>query len=180
MEYKKQNIENRKWNSEFKTLSQYFPFSNFQPLCSAHNRGVATLPTVLVLGVVALAVAVGITSVSLTESFISQGGAQSSRALFYAEAGARDALIKIARNKNYTCSAADCYTIDFSTNGCSLSNDCAKVSVSGTGATGDPKIVTSKGIMKAGTRIMQVSVILDGGTGGNGEITSAVWTELTN
>ena len=144
------------------------------------NRGVATLPTVLVLGVMALAVAVGITAVSLTESFISQGSAQSSRALFYAEAGARDALIKIARNKNYTCSSADCYTIDFSTNGCGLLNDCAKVSVSGTGATGDPKIITSKGIMKASTRRMQVSVILDGGTVGNGEITSAVWNEITN
>ena len=145
------------------------------------NRGVATLPTVLVLGVMALAVAVGITAVSLTESFISQGSAQSSRALFYAEAGARDALIKIARNKNYTCSSADCYTIDFSTNGCSLLNDCAKVSVSaGTGATGDPKIITSKGIMKASTRRIQVSVILDGGTVGNGEITSATWSELIN
>lgn len=146
---------------------------------SITQRGVATLPTVLILGVMALAVAVGITAVSLTESFISQGSAQSSRALFYAEAGARDALIKIARNKNYTCSSADCYTIDFSTNGCSLLNDCAKVSISaGVGTVGDPKIVTSKGIMKSSTRTMQVSVVFD--ASGNGEITTATWTELTN
>ncbi len=159
---------------------QFFPTSNFQLPTSAH-RGIATLPTVLVLGVMALAVAVGITAVSLTESFISQGSAQSSRALFYAEAGARDALIKIARNKNYTYTTGEGYLIDFSTNGCSLLNDCAKVSVSvGTGDTGNPKIITSKGIMKASARRIQVNVIFDGGTVGDGEITSAVWSELTN
>lgn len=149
-----------------------------QPL-STRCRGVATLPTVMLLGVMSLIVAVGITTLAFTELLISQGGSQSSRALFYAEAGARDALVKIARNKNYTCSAPDCYTIDFSTNGCSLGSDCAKVSVSaGTGATGDPKIVTSKGIMKASTRTMQVSVSMDT----NGQIatssTQTVWTEI--
>lgn len=145
------------------------------------SRGVATLPTVLVLGIMTLAVVVGITSVSLTESFISQGSAQSSKALFYAESGARDALIKIARDKTYLCATTDCYTIDFSTNGCSLGNDCAKVSVSaGVGTGGDPKIVTSKGIMKASARTIRVSVIIDT----NGQIatstTETVWTELTN
>jgi len=187
LEKRKQNIEYRILNMEKKRLTHTLflcpasniPNSKFNIPTSA-QRGVATLPTVLVLGVMALAVAVGITAVSLTESFISQGSAQSSRALFYAEAGARDALIKIARNKNYTCPSADCYPIDFSTNGCSLLNDCAKVSVSGTGSTLAPLIVTSKGIMKSSTRRMQVSVILDGGNVGDGAITSATWSELTN
>lgn len=145
------------------------------------SRGIATLPTVLVLGIMTLAVVVGITSVSLTESFISQGSTQSSKALFYAESGARDALVKIARNKNYTYTSGEGYLIDFSTNGCSLSNDCAKVLVSaGVGTIGDPKIVTSKGIMKAGTRTIRVSVIIDT----NGQIATStaetVWTEITN
>lgn len=141
--------------------------------CS-HSRGVATLPTVILLGVMSLIVAVGITTLSFTELLISQGGSQSSRALFYAEAGARDALMKIARNKNYTCAAEDCYTIDFSINGCSLGNDCAKISVS----AGDPKVVVSKGIMKASKRTIQVSVGMDT----NGQIatstTETVWTEI--
>lgn len=141
------------------------------------RRGIATLPTVMILGVLSLSVAVGITAVALTESFISQGSAQSSRALFYAESGARDALIRIARNKNYTCATADCYNIDFSTNGCSTGNDCAKISVSGgAGTSGDPKIIIAKGIMKASTRIMEVRVIFD--AGGNGEISSATWSEI--
>ncbi len=136
------------------------------------------------MGIVALAIAVGITAVALTESYISQGSGQSSRALFYAESGVRDALVKIARNKNYTCIATDCYAIDFSINGCNLGaqvlrrNDCAMVSVSaGTGTTASPKIITAKGIMKLSTRTLQVSVILD--VGGNGEIIETTWIELT-
>ena len=148
------------------------------------NKGIATLPTVIVLGMMILAVVVSMTSITLSGLMISQGQTQSSNALFYAEAGARDALTKIARDKNYTCSTTDCYSLDFVTNGCSLLTDCAMISVSaGTGVTGDPKIIISKGIMKTSTRRMQVSVILDGGTSTaslqNGEITSAVWTELT-
>lgn len=149
------------------------------------TRGFATLPTVMILGVMSLAVTLGITAVALTESFISQGSIQSARALFYAESGARDALIKIARKKNYSCVSTDCYLIDYSTNGCTLGNDCAKVSVSaGTGATGNPKIITSKGVMKSSTRTLQVSVTLDNGTSvpGNqhGLITGTTWTESTN
>lgn len=149
------------------------------------NRGIATLPTVIVLGMMILAVVVSITSLTLNGLLISQGQSQSSSALFYAEAGARDALVRIARDKNYTCATVDCYSIDFVTSGCANSTDCAKVSVSaGLGTTADPKIITSKGIMKASNRRMQVSVTLDGGTtvasSQNGQITSTIWTELVN
>ncbi|MFZ2205094.1 MAG: hypothetical protein WAV23_00685 [Minisyncoccia bacterium] len=149
------------------------------------KRGIATLLTVIVIGMMALAVVVSITSVALNELLISQGQAQSASALFYAESGARDALIRIARNKNYNCSTTDCYSIDYVTSGCSNSTNCAKVSVStGDGTTGNPKIITSKGIMKASTRRVQVSVTLDDGTSTpslqNGRITSTDWLELTN
>ena len=144
-----------------------------------------TLPTVIVIAMIALAVVVSITSLAFNELLISQGAAQSSTALFYAESGARDALIRIARNKNYTCSSVDCYNVDFVTNGCTNGTDCAKVTVSaGLGTTADPKIITSKGIMQAAMRRIQVNVTLDSGTTTaslqNGEITSTTWTELTN
>lgn len=146
------------------------------------TRGIATLPAVMVLAILTLVVAVGVTSLSVTESFISEGSTQSSSALFYAEAGARDALTKIARNKSYTCTATDCYDIEFVSGGCAGTlNGCAKVSVSaGTGSTATPKIITAKGFSKTSTRILQVSVVFDGGTVTNGEITGATWTELTN
>ena len=150
-----------------------------------NNKGIATLPTVMILGMMTLAIVVSITSMAFNELLISQGASQSSNALFYAEAGARDALTRIARNKNYTCSTTDCYSLDFINNGCSNNTDCAKVTVSaGLGTTGDPKIITSKGIMKSSNRSVQVSVVLDSGTTDtslqNGEITSSTWTELTN
>jgi len=149
------------------------------------NKGIAALPTVIVIGVMALAVVVSITSISLNELYISQGQSQSSSAFFYADSGARDALLRIARKKNYVCSTTDCYTIDFVTNGCANATDCAKVSVSsGLGTTADPKIITSKGIMGSSSRTLQINVILDSGTTTaslqNGEITSTTWTELTN
>ncbi|OHA79553.1 MAG: hypothetical protein A2747_03895 [Candidatus Yonathbacteria bacterium RIFCSPHIGHO2_01_FULL_44_41] len=137
------------------------------------SSGIATLPTVIMLGVMSLVVAVGITAVSLTESFVSQGNIQSNKALFYAESGTRDALIRIARNKGYTCATTDCYTVDFSTNGCSLGNDCAKMSVTGNDTA---KTVTAKGIMKSSTRTLQVVVAL----GTDGDITSTTWSEVTN
>ena len=75
-------------------LKEYFVVKNQQ-------SGVASLPTIIPLTVIILAIGIGITSLALTESLISAGQKQSSQALFYAEAGARDALIKIARNKKY-------------------------------------------------------------------------------
>ena len=151
----------------------------------SNKSGVATLPTVLVLSIMALAVVVSITAMAFNELLISQGAAQSSTALFYAEAGARDALTRIARNKSYTCSAADCYSVDFVTNGCSNGTDCAKVSVSsGVGSSADPKIIISSGIMNASKHKMQITVTLDSGTtvaaNQTGAITGAVWTELMN
>ena len=149
------------------------------------KRGIATLPLMLVIGMISLAIVISITSIAFNELLISQGQAQSSSALFYSEGGARDALIRITRDKNYVCATTDCYSLDFVSNGCTNGTDCAKVSVSaGVGTSGDPKIIVSKGIMKSSTRKMQVSVILDNGTTDPdlqyGQVTSATWTEITN
>ena len=149
------------------------------------KRGVATLPIMLVVGMISFAIVISITSIAFNELLISQGSSQSSEALSYAEVGARDALIRITRNKNYTCNSTDCYTMDFTTNGCVDNTGCAKISVSsGIGSNDDPKVITSKGVMGLSIRQIQVVVKLDGGTSvassQNGEITSAVWTELKN
>lgn len=150
-------------------------------MTNKRNRGVATLPTIMLMGVLILAVGIGILSLAFSENLMSASQANSSSALFYADAGARDALIRIARNKNYNCTAPDCYTIDIATNGCSTGNGCAKVSVgSGTGATGDPKIITSKGLMGGNTRTLQVSVYFDSALYGQISTTTTAWQEITN
>ena len=170
MEYRiLNNAKYRILNKISKIGKQFFSESDIQHSAQA---GVATLPTVLLLGAMALVVAVSVTALSFTELFISQGSAQSSRAQFYAEAGARDALIRVARNMAYTCPGAACYQIEFSPSGCPY-NDCAQVTVEGASS---PKTITSKGIMKSSTRTLQVTATLDT----NGQITATTWNEVTN
>jgi hypothetical protein len=72
----------------------------------------------------------------LSFRIIHHGGEKESGSLLYAEAGARDALIRLARDKNYSTSPN--YTIEFATGGCASPYDgCATVTVSsGVGSSG--------------------------------------------
>ncbi len=143
-----------------------------------YNRGIASLPIVFAFIVLILAVAVGMTAVSLSESFTTAGEKESGKALLYAEAGARDALVRMARNKNYTCSSADCYTIEFVTSGCTNNDGCAKISVSaGVGSAGDPKIITAKGYSKSSVRTVSVSVQYDAAL--EGQFNTITWSEVS-
>ncbi|MBI5147851.1 MAG: four helix bundle protein [Parcubacteria group bacterium] len=139
--------------------------------------GAATLPTIIVLAILILIVGAGITASALSESFISLGQKKSSEALIFAEAGARDAFVRIARDKKYACATTDCYQIDFVSGGCASGDGCAKISVSsGVGSDADPKVVTSKGISGSSVRELQVSVILDASL--YGRIATTTWQEL--
>lgn len=144
-----------------------------------NRKGIATLPTIIGLTILIIALAIGITALSFSENLISQGQNNSQQALIYAEAGARDALLKIARNKSFTCSAANCYSIDFATNGCALGTGCAQVSVSAaSGTSGAPKVITSIGTVQTNSRKIEVDVVLDSSL--NGLIATTTWSELTN
>lgn len=145
----------------------------------ASQKGVATLPTIFSFIILIVALAVGITTLSLSEIFISLGSYHSSRALIYAEAGVRDALVRIVRNKNYTCASADCYSIDFVPNGCAANEGCAKISVSsGVGSNGNPKVIISKGQVKNNIRKIQLDVVFDDSL--NGKIATTTWKEITD
>lgn len=144
------------------------------------RRGFANLPTVVVLTALMIAVGLGITAISLNEIFTTARSGQSYDAYRYAENGARDALLRIAKNKKYACESQEgCpYAIAFVQNGCAPSYEgCATVTVSnGVGTALDPKIVTSIGRAENSTRTVRVTVVFDGS--GSGEITSAVFSEI--
>lgn len=141
------------------------------------RKGAATLPTIIALTILILVVGVSITTISFTEGLISVGQGNAARALTYADAGARDALIKIARNKQYTCAATDCYSISFVPSGCATDDGCARISVStGTGTSIDPRIIVSKGKASNSIRTIQVNVVFDAAL--NGEIATTTWSEL--
>lgn len=142
-------------------------------------RGLAAVPTVLALGIVIVALAVGVTAMTVSDSLVSQGALQSGRARLFAEAGARDALIRIARNKNYECALPalpmGCYSLDMITSGCASNRGCARVTVTGQAS---PKTIRVDG--RVGGNIRKIEVIATLDAQGNGEILSTTWNELTN
>lgn len=143
-----------------------------------HNRGAASLPSIIAVGLLILVIGVSITAISLSESFVSVGSSQSATALSYAELGAKDALIRISRNKNYSGG----YTINMVTNGCTSGDGCATVTVgSGVGSQADPKYIDSVGLMKTSTRKVRVAVefMQYGGSIYSGEIATSTWQEVT-
>lgn len=143
------------------------------------ERGAASLPIVMALLILIIVVGLGITSLGLTEGLISAGQNQSSKALAYAETGVKDALQRLARNKNYSCASADCYSMEFITNGCATNEACVRVSVSANAGSGaDPKIITSKGRTKSNVR--QIKVWMEFDSSLNGEIASTTWQEITD
>lgn len=137
------------------------------------------MPTIIAITILILAIGIGVTAVSFSEVFVSAGQKQSAQALVYAEAGARDALMKIARNKNYFCVSEDCYSIDMIAGGCSGGDGCAKISVSSdVGDSGNPKRIISKGQSNSSIRRIQIDVIFDVFL--NGEIATTTWKELVD
>ncbi len=143
------------------------------------DQGVASLPTVLALTLLILASSIGMASWSFSESFGTFAQNESARAYVYAESGARDALLRIARNSKYSCTSVECYSIDLEASGCTSNSACARVSVSSdNGASSTPKIITSTGRVNSYQRKVQVSVFFD--TNLNGEIATTTWQELSN
>jgi hypothetical protein len=144
-----------------------------------NQRGVATLPTVLALSFLIMAVGISILAITYNENIVALDQKQALQALRYAESGVKDALVKMDRNRDYNCVTTDCYTIDMVTSGCANGTGCSKVTVSaGTGGAGDPKIITAKGIVENITKKIQVGVTYDASL--NGQITSYTWLEQTN
>ncbi len=141
--------------------------------------GFATIPTILVLSMLILVVATGVVALTSTEILTASVQKQSVQSLRYAEAGAKDALMRITRNKNYSCATVDCYSLDLVSGGCVDNTGCAKITVSeGIGAPGDPKIIISEGIVENKTRRVEVRVFYD--SSGYGEISDISWVELTD
>jgi Tfp pilus assembly protein PilX len=141
------------------------------------QRGAAALPAVFALLILIISVIIILSAMSIAGSQISSLSLKSQKALNYAEAGARDALLRIARDKTYTCAAPSdgCYQIEFTTNGCSTNEGCAKITVS---SATSPKVIVSDGYSGTNIRKIQVNITFD--ASGNGEILSTAWSEITN
>jgi hypothetical protein len=124
------------------------------------ERGAASIPFVLGMGVLVLLIAISITSVELMRVYLAQANIHGIQAREYAEVGLRDALMKIARDSTYSIPDPNFYPINLSSDGCTSLTACARVSVSSsTATTSDPKIIKSIGYYKA-ARIGLIAEIL--------------------
>ncbi len=137
-----------------------------------NQKGVATLPTILVLAILILAVGTSIALLGLNSTLTAQTQSNGQTALFYAESGAKDALLRLARNSSYTCSTNNCYSINMATGGCTSNTACALVTVS----SGSPKTITSIG--ESGT--VQRKIVVQPTIDANGAITGYTWSDSAN
>jgi hypothetical protein len=132
------------------------------------KSGMASIPTVIVLMALILSVGALIASISVSDNTSVAESNNSEKALNYAQLGAKDALEKIVRNKDYVGS----YDLDVISGGCAASTvNCAVITV---GAGSNPKIINIEGQMGDTKRKIQVDVNLDD----NGLITGYSWQEL--
>ena len=135
-----------------------------------YRGGIIALPIVVLLTVIIISIAVGLSAVSYNENVNSVAISKSAMALEYALAGARDALAKISRNNTYsettwndaTDATNGSYKIKINSLDCSASLDgCARVRVDYNSTFKNPIIITSEGVSGDYKRKIQVDAILD-------------------
>jgi Tfp pilus assembly protein PilX len=131
------------------------------------QSGVAAMPVIFAMLVLIISLSLLTASLSGNDSASSADVVNSDRALAAAELGAKDALLKIARNKDYS----GAYSIAASANGCSApASGCATVTVDN---QSDPKTIYSAGQVGELVRKIVVKAHLDS----NGKITSYTWQD---
>lgn len=130
--------------------------------------GVASVPTVIVLMALIVSAGVVISSISISDNLSVSQSNNSDKALNYAQLGAKDALERVVRNKDYT----GAYNLELVSGGCvDPFIGCVSVTVN---PDSNPKIINSEGQMGEVKRKIQVNVNLDE----NGLITNYAWQEL--
>lgn len=133
-----------------------------------NQPGMASIPTIIVLMALIISAGALIASISISDNISVSDTNNSGRALNYAQLGAKDALERIARNKDYSGT----YSIDTVSGGCSgIFSGCAAINVD---SGSNPKIINVEGRKEDIKRKIQVKVNLDE----NGLILNYDWQEL--
>lgn len=131
-------------------------------------KGVAALPTIIVVSMIILLIGVGLTSSGFIEGLGSFGELESKKSLFAAEAGAMDAFKRISRNTACnTGGSPDCSNYNLA-----IGDATATISVSGA----NTKTIISIG--QVGLKKSKIQVLVS--IGADGKITQTSWQQLTN
>ena len=154
--------------SKTEYLKFSIPNSKFQiPNSNTNsNNGAAALPTIIIIAMIILLAGIGAASSGFVENLISYSELESKKALFAAEAGAKDAFKRIGRNKNcntdapITCAG---YSIN-------VGDATSTITVSG----GDNKTILSSGQVGSIEVRIQVEIYFDQ----NNKVIQSSWKQL--
>lgn len=132
-------------------------------------KGVAALPTIILIAMVILLAAVGVSSSGFIEGLISYGELESKKTLFAAEVGARDAFERVVRSKRCNIDASP------SCSSYSLIVDDATASIVVSGS-GNVRTIVSTGQIGVIKSKIQVEISFDA----NDKATQTSWKQITN
>ena len=124
------------------------------------ESGLATLPTIIILSLVIVAIGTSMMTSGFIESLMSKAIIETQEAFYLADSGINDALLKIAQKKDTSKSWG------LPTSGIS------EISVSGDATT---RVIESTGIISGKRKKIKTTVTLDE----NGKITDTAWEEVT-
>ncbi|MEI7498444.1 MAG: hypothetical protein WCK11_04130 [Candidatus Falkowbacteria bacterium] len=132
-----------------------------------NQSGIASLPIIIILLSVVMLMAAVMASLAEQNRSTSADQRDSGLALSFAKAGAEDALLAIARDKNFN----QTYQLALVENGCSAPlNGCVNVSVD---VGSSPKKITARGQYREYVRIITAEPMIDV----SGAITSINWQQ---
>ncbi|MEK7452994.1 MAG: pilus assembly PilX N-terminal domain-containing protein [Patescibacteria group bacterium] len=143
-----------------------------------YNKGIAAISSILVIITLTLFIGLSAATSGITEGILSQSQKESQESYFIAESGVYDAIIRIARNKNYSSGG---YFIPL---GCVLNSSgrCSKVIVEKNAQTLCSQVISfgKSCIISIGTinnKSKTVEVILNVNAV-NGKIDIVSWKEI--
>lgn len=135
-----------------------------------NEKGAMALSSVLALSLILLALGMAMAFSGFVQSDIAFNQDKAAVAFYIAEAGAKDAMQKVVRNKNYNNAG---YTL-------SLANGSANVVVSKDIPAAERTEILSTGTAGANTKKIRVVLNTDTDNDDNGRVTIASWEEMGN
>ena len=133
------------------------------------NKGVAALPTIILIAMIILLAAAGVASSGFINGLISYGELESKKTLFAAEVGARDAFERVVRNKRCNIDASPpCSSYSFI-----VDDATASIIVSG---SGNSRTIVSTGQIGIIKSTIQVEISFDA----NDKAIQTSWQQITN
>jgi len=136
----------------------------------SNEKGAMALSSVLALSIILLALGLAMAFSGFVQNNITFNQDKAAIAFYVAEAGTKDAIEKVVRNKNYNNAG---YIL-------SLAGGSANIMVNKDVPTSDRTEILSTGIAGSNTKKIRVVLNTNANNDGNGKVSIASWEEVGN